>query len=131
MAADERLPCRVHRRRIERLRIVPRVVAIEHRRRAAVVNLIAIALADRVVRGVKAVGRVFDRDDGDVVGQHRVEAAVQIVVRQPRLGRDADDLAERVDAGVGAAGGGDAHRLLRDLLPGALRASPCTVGLSG
>ncbi len=31
---------------------------------------------------------------------------------------DADDLAERVDAGVGAAGGGDAERFLRELLPG-------------
>ena len=28
---------------------------------------------------------------------------------------NADDLPERVDAGVGAAGGGHAHRLLREL----------------
>ncbi len=79
--ADERLPCRVHRGRIERLRIVPGVVAIEHRRRAAVVDVVAIALADGVVRGVKVFAGVFDGDDGDVVGQQRVEAAVQVVVR--------------------------------------------------
>ena len=70
VVADERLPCRVHCRGVERLRIVPGVVAIEDRRRAAVVNLVAIALADGVVRGVKVFGGVFDRDDGDVVGQH-------------------------------------------------------------
>ena len=51
-------------------------------------------------------------------GSSGIEAAVQVVVREARLGRKADDLPERVDAGVGAAGGGDADRFLRELLPG-------------
>ena len=51
-------------------------------------------------------------------GSTRVQAAVQVVVREARFGGEADDLAERVDAGVGAAGGGDAERLLRELVPG-------------
>ena len=57
----------MHRGRVERLRIVPGVVAIEDRRRAAVVDVVAIALADGVVRGVEVLAGVFDRDDGDVV----------------------------------------------------------------
>ena len=68
--ADERLPCRVHRRCVERLGIVPGVVAVKHRRRAAVVDLVAIALADGVVRGVEILAGVFDGDDRDVVRQH-------------------------------------------------------------
>ena len=87
-------------------------------------DLVAIALADGVVRGVEVLAGVFDRDDRDVVGQQRVQAAVQIVVREARFGGDADDLAERVDAGVGAAGGGDAERLLRELAARSLRTRP-------
>ena len=34
------------------------------------------------------------------------------------LGGEADDLAERVDAGIGAAGGRDADLFARDLVPG-------------
>ena len=118
MPADEPLPCPVHRCRIERLRIVPRIVPVEHRGRAAVVNLIAIALADGVVRGVKFLRGVLDGADRDVVRQQRVEAAVEVFVGEPGFGQQADDLAERVDAGIGAAGGRDVDFLLREPLPG-------------
>ena len=97
---------------------MPGEVAREDRRRAGVVDVVSVALADGVVGGVEVFAGVFDRDDGDIFGQQRVEAAVEIVVRESRFRRDADDLAERVDAGVGAAGGGDAERLLREPLPG-------------
>ena len=57
-------------------------------------------------------------------GSTALSAAVQIVVRQARFGGEADDLAERVDAGVGAAGGGHAQRFLRDPLPGRFERRP-------
>ena len=131
MAADEALPCGVHRLGVERLRKVPGVVAVEDRRRAAVVDLVAVAFADRR----RSVAWKFSRASSTATtamssGSTRVEAAVEVGVREARLGGDTDDLAQRVDAGVGAAGGGDAERLLRDLCQVASNA-PCTVGLSG
>ena len=81
-------------------------------------NVVAVAFADGVVGGAEVFASVFDCDDGDVVGEKRVEAAVEVFVGEAGFGSEADGLAEGVDAGVGAAGGGDAEGFLREALPG-------------
>src|SRR5262245_7579675 len=120
VSPDKRLPSSMHRGCIERLRNMPRVISREYGRRARVVNPILVALADGVVRGVEVFASVFDCDDGDVFGQERVEAAVEVFISEARFRGEADDLTQCMDTGVGAAGGGDAQTLLREPLPGGL-----------
>src|SRR3954465_10500424 len=77
---EEALPCLMHRGCIERLGKMPGKMPIENRGRAAVVDLIAIAFADGIVRGGEIFRGVVERADCDVVRQQRVETAQQVVV---------------------------------------------------
>src|SRR3954463_10795017 len=96
---------------------MPGVVAVEHGGGAGVMGVLAGAVADSVVGCVEFFGGVIDSDDGYVVGQKRVEAAVEVVVGEARFRGETDHLAEGMDAGVGTAGGSETQRLLREALP--------------
>src|SRR6478752_5892931 len=93
-------------------------MACEHIPRSVIVNPILIPLALCFVGGMEVFVRVFDFDDHDVFGQERVEAAMENFVSEASFGGEAHDLAQSMDAGVGAAGGGDAKSFLREALPG-------------
>jgi len=116
--AEESLGGGVHFIGIERLGIMPDVASIEHIRRAAIVNLVAVGFPPRVVGGVEVFGGFFDGDDDDVLREYGVETAVEVGGGKHRFRSESDDLAERVDTGVGAAGSGDAELFACDLVPG-------------
>jgi hypothetical protein len=82
----------------------PQLPAERERRRAGVagVDAVLVGARRRVAAGVEPIGGLLDASDADVVGQQRVDRA------QPRQLRGVAraDLAEGVDAGVGAAGDG-------------------------
>jgi hypothetical protein len=100
-------------------------------------NLVAVRLAKRVVRGVEPLGRRLDRTHHHVVGQQRVEAPDEPPRLERRAGLDADDLPLGVDARVGAAAGGERGfftsdrppRVLQHALHGRLRRLPLPTGV--
>ena len=79
--------------------------------RAAVVDAIAVRARQRRVAGVEVGRRLLDRHDGDLVGQTRVQRLGCARRRRAALDVRRRDLAERVHAGVGAAG--DRERVVR------------------
>jgi hypothetical protein len=68
------------------------------------------------VAGAEAGGHLFGRDDRDLVGQQRVDRA-----QARQLTLVGDDLAERVDAAVGAARDGERDRRAQGDLQRALQ----------
>ena len=83
------------------------------------------ASGPRSARGSPAAP--LGRDDGDVVRQDGVERLGRALRRRPALDVDARDLAERVDAGVGAPGDGEPApaREHAARAPRAARPRPC------
>src|SRR4051812_8290540 len=96
---------------------MPRIVASEYRRRAAIEDVITIPFAHGVICRMKAVRSVFERADRDVIWQQRVEAALQVLVGEVSLCGQAHYLAQCVDAGVGATSCRHAERFLGEFLP--------------
>jgi hypothetical protein len=103
--AGQRRGARVERLDVEPMRPPQRASGLERRRRAAGEQPVAVRAAASVVAGAEAIRRLLGGEDGDLVGQQRVDRAQ---ARQRTL--VGDDLAERVDAAVGAARDGERDR---------------------
>ncbi len=87
---------------VERVRPPEGATALERARRPRREDPVAIAARGGVTARVEGVRSDRRGGDGDIVGPGRVDGAGK-VVGQLGLGREARDLAEGVDAGVGAA----------------------------
>lgn len=89
--------------------VVPGELSGENFANRAVVDCVAISLADGVADCVEALGRFRHVEDNDVVGQVGVEGSQQNIGRQLRIGTKPNDLAKSMNAGVGPAAGQDAN----------------------
>ena len=100
--------------------VEPAVVVVPHempRKNVAdlpVVDYVAIALTNGVIRGMEALGRFGHLQHGDVIRQVGVERAQQHFRRQRRVGAEPNHLAQGVNPGVGPAAGQHAHPLPGD-----------------
>jgi hypothetical protein len=66
-------------------------------------DAVLVGLAEGGVAGMEGVGDGFDGEDTDAGGKAAVEGAVQVGGGDGRGEREAGDLGEGVNAGVGAA----------------------------
>ena len=112
MLADQSLGRRVHRLGVEAGRHVPDPAGIEHRRRPTIEDPVEVVALHRREAGVEVVRHRLGREHRD---RRRAEMGVDGVAH--RVGGpvaaevEMGDLAEGVDAGVGAPGALDHHRL--------------------
>ena len=124
VATDEAARRLAHRRDVDRPAHPVEQVAADRRPHGRRDAAVGVAFAARVEARVEAVGRADDALDGDVVGQVGVERQQQALGREVARDRRVRALAQRVDAGIGAAGAFDVRlrtadrreRLLQDLL---------------
>ena len=106
----ERNCSRAERVLVERARNPPAAPHFERRGRRAGEEPIAVAARVGAVASVEVVGRGSGRENGDLVGQPRVERSGDPLRRRAALDVHRGDLAERMNTRVGAAG----HREVLD-----------------
>ena len=116
MPAAERGQAGAHRRQVERATDVPRVAQRERHRDFPVVDDVGIPLAARRPARVERRLDLVGVQHPDVRRKERVQRGPQRGGGERRRGDEGDHLAERVDAGVGAARAGHPDRVPDDLL---------------
>ena len=95
----------------------PDAMAIECRLRAAVDDAVEIISPDRRKAGVKTFIHLPGFEDGDCLSglaQHGVHGLAKLELRPTPLDIGVADLAGGMDAGIGAAGHMERHRLKRE-----------------
>jgi hypothetical protein len=97
---------------VEAVATVVAVAAHEQVGHLAVVDDVAVELAQRVAVGVEVVVYFLGGAHDDIGRQAGVDGAKEDGGGQGRVGAEVDDLADGVDAGVGAAAGVDPDALL-------------------
>ena len=104
---DQSSGCFSHGRDIQVGFVLPGVAIQERMPRPGVVDHIAVPLAEcRVVR-MEFFSDLVGLDDHDVVGKEMLQAREDVAAGDVRVGGEVGDLANRVYARVGTAGGGD------------------------
>ena len=102
---DQRLGRVMHRRDVERPLDMPHAARLQSRRRPPVQDPVEIAAADRREPGVERVGHLRRLECGDRIRPQMVVQRVADLLRLPDAREiDMHDLAEGVDARVGAPG---------------------------
>ena len=117
VAPDEHRGGLLHRRLVEPPGHLPDAVRIERRRRAAVEDAVEIMPLQRRHAGAEAVGHDLGRQDGDRLGLQMRVRRVADRVGAPLLGEiEMRHLVGRVNAGIGAPGAMNPHRLAGEAL---------------
>ncbi len=117
MPANQDIARGLHHFDVERLWQVPAITTIHQRTDARIMDLVAIELLERVVRGVEAGGCRFDGLHDDILRQLGIEPLPQSLDRQFAFGRQANHLPERVHTRIGATAGGERGLFAGDGLP--------------
>ena len=101
MVANQQRRCLIHSLAIKGKRHRPGVPRPEGRGPGAVPDAIEVGAAARVAAGVEGVGHLLDLCDDNVLGQKRIEAALEAVDIGHCDTLECCHLPERVDSGVG------------------------------
>jgi hypothetical protein len=110
--ADERLGGGVHGLVIEAPADPPDAAAVDDRRRATVEQAVEVAAPHRREAGVEIVGDRLRRENGDgFLPQMGIDGAADGIGRPVAREVDVGDLAQRMDARIGAPGALDRGRL--------------------
>ncbi len=118
MLAGEQSRGALHAIDIERLWDVPGAMTPERRRDRRVVDEVSIRSARRVPPRVERLVDLRRAANGDGLRQPGVEPAHEYLGFETRCRRERRHLAQRVHAGVGAPGKGDAHAFAREVAQG-------------